>query len=324
MLLATWYLIRADLVAGPKVVDSSPLDPAPLVDTVNPCEFRKICSCLTSSPLVPSDRLRLNGYSEVFVVFIVYTGGYVCIVFVVVVGVRDTDDLPPPPPPPPLDEVDSTTVGIFVNVATTTLSEVEFTVQLPVPEHTPPVHPPNVDPESGVAVRVSVVESFTTSEQSLPQDIPVPDTVPVPEPSGVTDTVYVTGGVVPSMIEYVEKLGTVNTRVPFMYEMIVHVVHSTPSLITFGVFAVRLYRVTVAPLFSSGIREESRDRVPLAIDIFASRSRGSPVLFTRVSGVEYEILPRLFCISNEDILFRSALARFTDVVNFVVRGRAQP
>ena len=321
-MLATWYLIRADLVAGPKVVDSSPLDPAPLVDTRNPCEFRKICSCLTSSPLVPSDRLRLNGYGEVFVVVVVYTSGYVCIVFVVVVGVRDIDE--PPPPPPPLDGVDVTTLGIFVNVATTTLSEVEFTVQLPVPEHTPPVHPPNVDPESGAAVRVIVVESFTTSEQSLPQDIPVPVTVPVPEPSGVTDTVYVTGGVLASMIEYVEKLGTVNTRVPFMYEMIVHVVHSTPSLITFGVFAVRLYSVTVAVLFSSGIRVESRDRVPLDIDIFASRSRGSPVLFTRVSGVEYEILPRLFCISNEDILFRSALARFTDVVNFVVRGRAQP
>ncbi len=319
--------MRADLVAGPKVVDSSPLDPVPLVDTVNPCEFRNICSCLTSSPLIPSDRLRLNGYGEVFVVVVVYVNGYVsCIVFVVVVGVRAIDVLPPPPPPPPppLDGVDTTTSGIFVNVATTTLSDVEFTVQLPVPEHTPPVQPENVDPESGVAVRVSVVESFTTSEQSLPHDIPVPVTVPVPEPSLVTDTVYVTGGVVPSMIEYVEKLGTVNTRVPFMYEMIVHVVHSTPSLITFGVFAVRLYSVTVAVLFSSGIRVESRDSVPLDIDIFASRSRGSPVLFTRVSGVEYEILPRLFCISNEDILFRSALARLTDVVNFVVRGRAQP
>ena len=314
------------MVAGPKVVDSSPLDPAPLVDTVNPCEFRNICSCLTSSPLIPSNRLRLNGYGEVFVVVVVvvYVSGYVsCIVFVVVVGVRDIDE-PPPPPPLLLDGVDVTAVGIVVNVATTTLSDVEFTVQLPVPEHTPPVQPENVDPESGVAVRVSVVESFTTSEQSLPQDIPVPDTVPVPEPSLVTDTVYVTGGVVVSIIEYVEKLGTVNTRVPFMYEMIVHVVHSTPSLITFGVFAVRLYSVTVAVLFSSGIRVESRDSVPLDIDIFASRSRGSPVLFTRVSGVEYEILPRLFCISNEDILFRSALARLTDVVNFVVRGRAQP
>jgi hypothetical protein len=317
--------MRADLVAGPKVVDSSPLDPAPLIDTVNPCEFRNICSCLTSSPLIPSDRLRLNGYGEVFVVVVVvYVNGYVsCIVFVVVVGVRDIDE-PPPPPPLLLDGVDVTAVGIVVNVATTTLSDVEFTVQLPVPEHTPPVQPENVDPESGVAVRISVVESFTTSEQSLPQDIPVPDTVPVPEPSLVTDTVYVTGGVVVSIIEYVEKLGTVNTRVPFMYEMIVHVVHSTPSLITFGVFAVRLYSVTVAVLFSSGIRVESRDSVPLDIDIFASRSRGSPVLFTRVSGVEYEILPRLFCISNEDILFRSALARLTDVVNFVVRGRAQP
>lgn len=313
------------MVAGPKVVDSSPLDPAPLIDTVNPCEFRNICSCLTSSPLIPSDRLRLNGYGEVFVVVVVvYVNGYVsCIVFVVVVGVRDIDE-PPPPPPLLLDGVDVTAVGIVVNVATTTLSDVEFTVQLPVPEHTPPVQPENVDPESGVAVRISVVESFTTSEQSLPQDIPVPDTVPVPEPSLVTDTVYVTGGVVVSIIEYVEKLGTVNTRVPFMYEMIVHVVHSTPSLITFGVFAVRLYSVTVAVLFSSGIRVESRDSVPLDIDIFASRSRGSPVLFTRVSGVEYEILPRLFCISNEDILFRSALARLTDVVNFVVRGRAQP
>lgn len=310
------------MVAGPKVVDSRPLDPIPLVDTVNPCEFRNICSCLTSSPLVPSDRLRLNGYGEVFVVVVVYVNGYVsCIVFVVVVGVRDIDE---PPPPPPLDGVDVTTVGIFVNVATTTLSDVEFTIQLPVPEHTPPVHPENVDPESGVAVRVSVVESFTTSEQSLPHDIPVPDTVPVPVPSLVTDTVYVTGGVVVSMIEYVEKLGTVNTRVPFMYEMIVHVVHSTPSLITFGVFAVRLYSVTVAVLFSSGIRVESRDRVPLAIDIFASRSSGSPVLFTRVSGVEYEILPRLFSKSKAGTLFRSVLLRFTDVVNFVVRGRAQP
>ena len=96
---------------------------------------------------------------------------------------------------------------------------------------------------------------------------PPPPPPPPPEELGGVVGVGVGVGVVPSStMVYVEKLGTVNTRVPLVYETMVQVVHSTPSFMIFGLVAVMLYRVTVAPLFSSGTLVESRDTYPLDID----------------------------------------------------------
>ncbi len=62
--------MRADLVAGPNVVVSSPLDPGPVIVTVYPLELSSICSCLTSSPLLPMVSDLVNVYVDVGVVVI--------------------------------------------------------------------------------------------------------------------------------------------------------------------------------------------------------------------------------------------------------------
>lgn len=46
--------MSADLVAGPKYVVSWFGEPGPVFDTVKPCLFRNIWSCLTSLPVIPS------------------------------------------------------------------------------------------------------------------------------------------------------------------------------------------------------------------------------------------------------------------------------
>ena len=51
------------------------------------------------------------------------------------------------------------TVTVLVgpsNVALTVVVEVSVTVHVPVPEQPPPLHPANVEPEAGAAVRVTV------------------------------------------------------------------------------------------------------------------------------------------------------------------------
>jgi hypothetical protein len=57
------------------------------------------------------------------------------------------------------------------------------TTHVPVPEHPAPDHPVK-EPESGVAVRVTVVPSLYVAEQVDPQLIPTGEleTVPVPAP----------------------------------------------------------------------------------------------------------------------------------------------
>ena len=55
-----WYLAKAALVAGPNLVISNPGDPAPVMATLNPLEFRNCCKALTSSPIEPRVRLRLK------------------------------------------------------------------------------------------------------------------------------------------------------------------------------------------------------------------------------------------------------------------------
>jgi hypothetical protein len=152
----------------------------------------------------------------------------------------------------------------------------------------------------------------------------LPPLLPPPPPPEELGGGVGESGVPSSTMVYVEKLGTVNTRVPLVYETMVQVVHSTPSFMIFGLVAVMLYSVTVAPLFSSGTLVESSDTYPLVIDRLLSMSSLSPVVFTRDTGMLYMILPRVLPMLNDGILFRSALSILFVIVNFVVSGIAQP
>ena len=42
------------------------------------------------------------------------------------------------------------------NVAVTAWAEFMVTLHVPVPEHPPPLHPANVDPDAGAAVSVTI------------------------------------------------------------------------------------------------------------------------------------------------------------------------
>src|SRR5207249_517510 len=59
---------------------------------------------------------------------------------------------------------------------------------MPVPEQPPPLHPVNVDPAAGVAVRVTTVPEVKEVEQVAGQEMPVGAlvTVPVPAPAVLT------------------------------------------------------------------------------------------------------------------------------------------
>ena len=70
------------------------------------------------------------------------------------------------------------------NVAVMVVSAMSRAEQVPVPLQPPPLHPVYVDPVVAAAVRVTVVPTFTTCEQTVPQEIPVGlVTVPVPVPA---------------------------------------------------------------------------------------------------------------------------------------------
>ena len=56
------------------------------------------------------------------------------------------------------------------------------TVHEPVPEHPPPLHPANVEPVLGVALKVPEVPGLTSTEQTEPQLIEPPPEVTRPEP----------------------------------------------------------------------------------------------------------------------------------------------
>jgi hypothetical protein len=77
---------------------------------------------------------------------------------------------------------------IKVKVAVTEISEVRFTWHVPVPLQPPPDQPAKVDPEAGVAVRVTWVPVANCAEQVVPQSIPAGllVTVPLPLAAGVT------------------------------------------------------------------------------------------------------------------------------------------
>ena len=92
--------------------------------------------------------------------------------------------------PVPPDELNNWLVGLIVyahevvNVAVKVVSSLIVTLQVPVPEHPPPDHPVKVEPEAGVAVRITKVPEPKGWEQTLPHVMPVGelDTVPVPLP----------------------------------------------------------------------------------------------------------------------------------------------
>lgn len=60
-----------------------------------------------------------------------------------------------------------------------------------VPEQTPPDHPANVDPESGVAVTVTWLPEANFAEHVEPHEIPAGELVIVPDPDPLLVTVSV-------------------------------------------------------------------------------------------------------------------------------------
>jgi hypothetical protein len=78
--------------------------------------------------------------------------------------------------------------GCGVNVAVTLVAELNVTTHAPVPEQPPPLHPLNVEPAAGLAVRVTLLPPGKVEEQVAPQLMPAGElvTVPLPEPEAVT------------------------------------------------------------------------------------------------------------------------------------------
>ena len=74
MLFALWNLIRACLVLVPNILVSLPTEPGPSVDTIYPLELRKICNCLTSSPVIPkyNGLVNLDAVLDIFGIATLY------------------------------------------------------------------------------------------------------------------------------------------------------------------------------------------------------------------------------------------------------------
>lgn len=81
-------------------------------------------------------------------------------------------------------------------VAVTVLSESIVTVQEPVPEHPPPDQPVKVEPDAGVAARITVAPLVTFAVQVEPQLMPAGEevTVPLPVPLLLTLKLCVAAG----------------------------------------------------------------------------------------------------------------------------------
>lgn len=77
---------------------------------------------------------------------------------------------------------------LVLNVAVTVVLLVRVTTHVPVPEQSPPDHPPNVEPVLGTAVSVTEVPLAKLAVQFEPQLIPSGElvTVPLPDPDNVT------------------------------------------------------------------------------------------------------------------------------------------
>src|SRR5262245_40279580 len=90
----------------------------------------------------------------------------------------------------PGDVIDTVTGGGALNVAVTVVLAFASTVQVPVPLH-PPLQPPKVEPEAGVAVRVTGKPLAYITEHEEPHAMPtgVLSTVPLPVPAFATVSV---------------------------------------------------------------------------------------------------------------------------------------
>ena len=74
--------------------------------------------------------------------------------------------------------------ALVLKVAVTEVLLDSVTLHVPVPEQPPPLHPPNVDPEFAVAVRVTAVPLAKFAEHVEPQLMPegalLTDPLPLP------------------------------------------------------------------------------------------------------------------------------------------------
>src|SRR5262249_14821068 len=75
--------------------------------------------------------------------------------------------------------------GCGLNVAVTDCAALIVTVQVPVPEHPPPLQPVNVEPAAGAAVRVTPVPLANEAEHVVPHEMPAGALVIVPLPAPV-------------------------------------------------------------------------------------------------------------------------------------------
>src|SRR5439155_724963 len=89
------------------------------------------------------------------------------------------------------------------------------TVQVPVPEHPPPLQPVKVEPAASAAVRVTAVPLVKLAEQVAPQLRPAGElvTVPLPVPAGVTVSAKV-GSVNVAVTVVAAETVTVHVPVP--------------------------------------------------------------------------------------------------------------
>src|SRR5262245_57374170 len=78
-----------------------------------------------------------------------------------------------------------------MKVAVTEVAALIVTVQVPVPEHPPPLQPVNVEPAAAAAVSVTDVPLVKEAEHVAPQEIPAGLLVTVPLPAPALETVSV-------------------------------------------------------------------------------------------------------------------------------------
>ena len=78
-----------------------------------------------------------------------------------------------------------------MKVAVTVVAAESVTVQVPAPEHPPPLQPLKVEPAAGTAVSVTAVPLVKLAAQVAPQVMPAGLLVTVPAPVPVLETVSV-------------------------------------------------------------------------------------------------------------------------------------
>ena len=78
-----------------------------------------------------------------------------------------------------------------MKVAVTVVAAFSVTAQVPVPVQPPPLHPVNVDPAPGVAVRVTTLPFANDAEHAAPHEMPAGLLATVPLPAPALETVNV-------------------------------------------------------------------------------------------------------------------------------------